>query len=104
MYTGVEAGCQDVVDCLWLYLARKTGLYQISPLTMPRKTASLVNKSLIQHFHNVLARDIPSLYPAILRYQGLLIVTHIGQVAVDFRQDREDKARLWSQTEAKDVT
>ena len=40
----------------------------------------------------MLTRHLPRLYPNLKKVQGSLIATHIGDVAVEMRRDREVKA------------
>ena len=40
----------------------------------------------------MITRHLPGLDPALQRFQGFLIVTHTGEVAVEMRRDREEKS------------
>ena len=61
---------------------------------MPRPTAPLFNGDLFRHRHHMLTLHLPGMYPALQRFQGSLIATHIVKVAVEMRRDREVKALI----------
>ena len=58
---------------------------------MPRPTVPMANGDFVQNRHHMLTRHLLGLDPALQRVQGLLIATHIREVAVEMRRDREVK-------------
>ena len=69
-------------------------------MAIPRPTAPLDNGGLLWHWHHILTHYLPGIYTALERVQGLLITTHIREVAVEMRRDIEEKA-LSLQTDKK---
>ena len=59
--------------------------------------------NLLCHRHHMITCQLPGLDPALQRVQGLLIATHIGEVAVELRQDREVKALSYKENEKKGI-
>ena len=65
---------------------------------MPAITAPVPYQYLFDHLHELLVYDLPGLYNSFLCAQGYLIAAYFGQVVVELRTDREEKARLnWKQ-------
>ena len=62
------------------------------PLAMPQTTLPLTYGDLLHRRHHMLTHHLPGLDLALQRVQGSLIATHIGEVVVELRQDRESKA------------
>ena len=58
---------------------------------MLQPTASLSNRKLFQQRHRILNRHLLGMYPALQRFQGLHIATHIGEVVVEMRRYRKVK-------------
>ena len=88
---GSTVDFRHILDWLRVALTRKRGTYQPSPLAISRPTAPLVDVYLTRHRHQFLTRHLPGLFTVLQRMQGLLITTHIGEVVLDMRQDREEK-------------
>ena len=59
---------------------------------MPPLTVLMVDGDLLQHRHQMLTHHLPGLDPALQRFQLLLITTHVREVTVEMRMDREAKA------------
>ena len=87
----LEVDCLPIIDWLHVALTLKTGDDK-SPLAMPRPTAPLADGYLLRHRHHMLARHLPGMDPAFQRVQGLLIATHIWDIAVAMGRGRETKA------------
>ena len=75
-----------------------------SPLARLRPTAPLANKYLLCHHHHMLTRHLPGLDYDLQMVQGLLIATHIREVAVEFWQDREAKAQAQKSDNKKGIS
>ena len=76
---------------------RKSGDYQPYPLSMPQPTNLFIVRDLLRHRNHILIRHIPKHDPALQRVQGYLIASHIGEMALELHQDREDKMRVREQ-------
>ena len=88
---GLEVDCCPIIDwiCIGLTLSAGGGK---SPLAIPLPTAPLADGDFLRHRRHMLTRHLPGLDPALQRVQGSLITTHIGEVTVDMRNNREVKA------------
>ena len=61
---------------------------QTSPLAVTQPNSPLAYGKLMCHRHQVLTRHLPGIDPTLQHVQGLLIATHIREVAVEMQQDR----------------
>ena len=68
-----------------------------------RPAAPLAVRYLNHHHHNILTRHLPRLDPALQMVQVVLIATHIREIGVEMRQDREAKAQSRKGYEEKGV-
>ena len=84
---GLEVDFHPIIYWLRVTLTLKTGDDK-SPLDMPHPTSPLVDGDLLRHRHHILTCHLHGLDPALQRFQGLLIVTHIGEVAVEMGRYR----------------
>ena len=87
---GLEVDCRPIIDWICVALTLKTGNDK-TPLSMPRPTVPLADGDLLRHMQHILTCHLPGMYPSLQRFQGLLIATHIWEVAVDMRRDTEAK-------------
>ena len=85
---GLEVYCFPITDLICVALTPKTGGEKL-PFAMPRPTVPMANGDLLQHRHHMLTHHLLGLDPALQRVQGLLIATHIREVALEMRRDRE---------------
>ena len=91
---GAMVHCQTIIDLLFVALTRKSGEDQTSPLETPQPTAPLADGKLMRHHHQTLTHHLPRLNPLLQHVQGSLIAMHSREVAVEMRQDREEKAKV----------
>ena len=84
---GQEVDFWMILDWLQVASTKKVGNDK-SPLALPRPTAPLADRDIIRHLHHMLTRHLPRIDPSLQRVQGLLIVTHTGEVSVEMRRDR----------------
>ena len=90
VYGGLEVDCLPIIEWLSFVLTLKTGDNK-SPLDMLRPNAPLEDLDILSHWNNMLTHHLPGMEPALQSIQGLLIATHIGDVSVEMRGDRESK-------------
>ena len=85
---GLEFDCRPIIDWIRFALTLKTGDEKL-PLAMLRPNTPLEHGDLLWHWHHIITRHLPRIETSLRRVQGLLIATHIGNVAVGMRRDRE---------------
>ena len=88
---GLEVDCPFKIDWIHVTMTLKTGDDK-SPLAMPQTTVPLEDGYLLRNRHHMLTRHLPRLDPSLQRFHGFLITTHIREVVVELRRDREVKA------------
>ena len=98
---GAEVDCQPIIGWLRVAFMLNSGDDQPSPLAMPQPTTQLMDGNMIRHRHHILICHHPRRDPALQRVQGLLVSTHIGEVDVELRDDREDKAQFRERSDRK---
>ena len=84
----LDVDCLPIIDWLRVSLTHNTVNNKL-PLPMLQPTAPLANGDLLYHKNHMLARHLPGLYPALQRFQGLLVANHIREVSLEMRRDRE---------------
>ena len=85
---GLELECRTIINWIRFALTLRTGDEKL-PLAMLHPNMPLEYVYLLWHWHHMITRHLPGMEPALRRAQGLLIATHIGNVAVGMRRDRE---------------
>ena len=89
---GLEVNFRPTIDWPRVSLTLKIGNDKY-PLDLPQTTVPLANGHLIRYQNNMLTCYQPGPDPTLhTRVQGLLIATHIRDVAGEIRRDREEKA------------
>ena len=70
---------------------------------VPKPSAPLPDKLLIQHHHRLLLSYLPGLDPGINCAAGTRIAETAGEVEVELRETRLENKRVWEKKENKGV-
>ena len=92
MYGVQEVDFRTIIYWLLVALTKKVGDNKL-PLALTRSNAPLAYGDLLLHCHHMLTRHLPRMEPYFHRVKGSLIATHIREVVLELRQDREAKAQ-----------
>ena len=57
---------------------------------MVAPTATLIDKVLLRHWHNLLVRNLPGLDLNVNQATGTRIAENIGEVSIKLQKDKED--------------